>query len=168
MQLYSNVNAQANLTKGGKPNPEPSPAKSRRCRYPLQDITAIIYPGQVNTHNGGGYGSNPPTSISYSGNPPYQRATLRLHGAKHKASVLFPKKQAVINAKVKNHPGTSGHDIQDRAEQSVHDCISAEPGMDNVKKTPKDRAASSPRRQLRCGKTYLKLRKLKAKGYFTV
>ena len=162
------MNVQANLTKGGKPNPKPSPTMSRRYRYPLQDITAIIYPGQLNTHTGGGYGSNPPKSISYSGNPTYQRATLRLHEAKHKASVVFPKKQAALNAKVKKHPGTSGLDIQDRTEQSVHDCTSAEPGMDNVKKIPKDKAASSPRRQLRCGKTYLKLRKMKAKGYFTV
>lgn len=168
MQLYSNVNAQANLTEGGKPNPEPSPAKSRRRRYPLQDITAIIYPGQVNTHIGGGYGSNPPTPISYSGNPPYQRGSLRLHVAKYKTSVLFPKKQPDINAKVKKQPGTSGLDIQDRTEKSVHDCISAEPGKDKVKKILKDKAASSPRRQLRRGKTYLKLRKLKAKGYFTV
>lgn len=47
MQIDSQVDAQANSTKGGKPNPQPIPKKTRRPRYPWKDNTAIIYPARV-------------------------------------------------------------------------------------------------------------------------
>lgn len=137
MQLYSHLNGQVDSPKDGKPNhnPEPIPAKPRRRRYPLQDITAIVYPGQVNIHTSAGYGNNPRTHIPFPGRPPYQHALPHLHGAKRKASVPSLKKKATINSKAKNHCGNPCFEPGKRAQHAVRDSISTEPEKkDTIKK----------------------------------
>lgn len=165
------LNAQTNSSKGGKPNPdpEPVPAKSRRRRYPLQDITAIMYPGQVNTHTSAGYESNPPIHNPFSGRPPYPYASPRSHLAKRKLSVLSPKKQAPINLKVKKHIGNPRLETGQRAEHAVQDSISTESEkQDTIKKALQNYNLMIRRRQLRRATNCIGTRKAKAEGCFSV
>lgn len=146
MQMYPHLNAQANSPKGGKPNPdpEPIPTKSRRRRYPLQDITAIIYPGQVDIHISAGYGSNNPINIPSSGRPPHQYASPRPKLAKRKA------KQAAMNSKVKKHFGNPCLETGDKTEYAVQDSTSKEyEKKDTIKKVLQNNACVIRRRQLR-------------------
>lgn len=171
IQLYSHRNGQANSPKGGKPksNPEPIPAKPRRRRYPLQDITAIVYPGQVNLHTSAGYGSNPRTHIPFPGRPPYQHASPRLNVAKRKASISSLKKQAAINSKAKNHFGNHCLEPGERAEHTVQDSISTQSEKkDTIKEALQNNALIIRRRQLRRATNHIEIRKAKAQGYFLV
>lgn len=171
MQLYSHLNGQANSPKGGKPNPNPEPitAKPRRCRYPLQDITAIVYPGQVNIHTGAGYGSNPRTHIPFPGRPPYQHASPRHNVAKSKASVSSPKKQAATNSKAKKHFGNPCFEPGETAEHAAQNSISTEcEKKDTIKKALQNNALIIRRRQLRRATNCIEIRKAKAEGYFPV
>lgn len=168
-QLYSHLNAQANSSKGGKPNPdpEPIPTKPRRRRYPLQDITAMIYPGQVNIHPSSDYGSNPPTQVPSSGRPPYQLSSPRPNVAKRKASVLSLKKQAALNAKVKKHFGNPFLEAGDKTEHAVQGSTSKESEKkDTINKVLKNNALIIRRRQLRRATNCIGIRKAKAEGCF--
>lgn len=160
MQIDPNLNAQANSPKGGKPNPdpEPIPEKSRRRRYPLQDITAIIYPGQVDIHPSAGYGSNPPINIPSSGRPPHQYASPRPKLAKRKA------KQAAMNSKVKKHCGNPCLETGDKTEYAVQDSTSKEYEMkDAIKKVLQNNARIIRRRRLRRATTALRFTRQKLK-----
>lgn len=172
MQLYSHLNRQANSPKGGKPNPNPgpTPTKSLHRRYPLQDITAIVYPGQVNIGTSAGYGSNSTTNILFPGRPPYQHASPRPNVAKRKVSVLSPKKQAAINSKVKKHFGNPYFESTERAEHAAKDSISTESEKkDIIKKILQNTALIiRRRRQLRRATNYTGTRKAKDEGRFRV
>lgn len=171
MQLYSHLNGQANSPKVGKPNPnpEPTPAKSLHRRYPLQDITTMVYPGQVNIGTSAGYGINSTTNILFPGRPPYQHASPRPSVAKRKVSVLSPKKQAAINSKVKKHFGNPYLETRERAEHAAQDSISTESEKkDIIKKILQNNALIINRRQLRRATNCTGTRKAKAEGCFPV
>lgn len=166
MQLYSRLNGKANSPKDGKPNPNPKPipAKPRRRRYPLQDITAIVYPGQVNIRTSTSYGNNSTTHLPFPGRPPYQHASSRHNVAKREALVLSLKKQATINSKAKKHFGNSCLESGERAEQAVQDSISLSTDFekkDTIKKALQKNALIIRRRQLRRATNCIEIRKAK-------
>lgn len=164
MQLYSRLNGQGSSPKGGKPNPNPEsiPAKPRRRRYPLQDITAIVYPGQVNIHTSPSYENNATARIPFTGRLPYQHASPRHYVAKREALVLSPTKQAAINSKAKKHFRNACLETGERAEHAVQDSISTE----SEKKDTIKKALIIRRRQLRRATNCIEIRKAKSEGYF--
>lgn len=168
MQLYSPLNGKANSPKGSKPNPNPKPipAKPRRRRYPLQDITAIVYPGRVNIHTSASYGNNSTPQLPFPGRPPYKHASSRQNVAKREALVLSLKKQATINSKAKKHFGNPCLESGERAEQAVQDSISISTSTDfekkdTIKKALQKNALIIRRRQLRRATNCIEIRKVK-------
>lgn len=144
--LHSHLSGKANSSKDCKPNSNPG-----RRRYPLQDITALVYPGQANIHSSPSYQKNPSTSISFLGRHPYQQhaSSPRHNVAKLEALVLFPKQQANINSKAKKHLQLYCLETGQRAEGGavLQDSISI--STESQKKDTMKKALILRRRQLR-------------------
>lgn len=168
-QLHSHLSGKANWPKGCNPgsNPEPISAKPRRHRYPLQDITALVYPGHVNIHTSASYGNNSTTRYPFPGHrSSYQHASSPRHNvAKLEALVLSSKQQATINSKaVKKHfenrpcletgeRAEVGGTVQDN---SISISTESEKKKDAIKK-----ALIIRRRQLRRATSCIEIRKAK-------
>ena len=155
--LHSHLNGKANSPKDCKPNSNP-----RRRRYPLQDITALVYPGHVNIHSSPIYEDIPSTRIPFPGRHPYQQhaSSPRHNVAKLEALVLSsPKQQATINSKAKKHLQLHCLETGERAEggAALQDSISI--STESEKKDTIKKALLLRRRQLRRATNCIEIRK---------